>query len=944
MRRRTPMSRPSMWPVALLMGACVGCAAGGAPGSTGAGGAAIGTGGAAGGPSTGTGGATGGGTGGATGGGTGGAGPVDAGAGRGGSSAGGSGGAGAGGSAGSGGVTGAGGSATGAGGSATGAGGSATGTGGSTPPGLPAFPGADGAGALIKGGRGGTVYHVTRLDTDYSDVTPGTLRYGLTQLTGARTIVFDVSGVISLGRAAVAGWDSGGNGWDTQSRLNIPADVTIAGQTAPGPIIIMGGTVNANANDIILRNVTFAPGYGNRSFNEPTRVPVVGDFPDSYTYDAIDISATGVMIDHITAVYATDETVSMNELASNVTVQFSNIAQGQNYPQADAEATSLTYTGHALGSLFQAGSNAKVSILHNLYAHLKGRLPRVGTEATALTTAGVGAYNDFRNNVFYNWMSTAGTGAAAQASQNNFINNFYLAGNGGDNPVGGTSTALATTAGGTAIFNGDDATLTKVFHAGNFKDINRDGDALDGVALTNADFTGSAIQTAAFTQAPYYGVTATATAAFTQVLNVVGARWWARAAIDTRIINETRTGTGKIIAWADDPFNTDPQEGVEWRSLRATPLTARPAGFDTDNDGMPDAWELAHGLNPSVADNNGDFDNDGYTNLEEYINEIAAWPAVASVLFRGTRSTRFAEIHNWTVDPHADASPASARNGAPAAAPWQPNRYDVAQIRTGTAVVDAVGQHAGTLQVAAAHAGVATLNITGGWLEVADRLEIGAWSPTLAGARAAWPDTRPGRTRVAGAGVTNQTGGTLFVGRAIVMGGPADGGRAAPPATLRLSGGRLVTPALLRAGAGGRFDFTGGTLQAGRVGFDLVDQGGTIAPGPAAAGKTGRTDVLSNLIINQGTLAIDVQPSAADLVSVTGRARLGGALEMKPIAGYAPRPGDSWTILVAAGGVTGTFARVTPGYSVRVVGDRVVVTFGAPAPLAGAARPARGPG
>ena len=87
------------------------------------------------------------------------------------------------------------------------------------------------------------------------------------------------------------------------------------------------------------------------------------------------------MIDHVTTIYATDETVSMNELANNVTIQYCNISLGQNYPQADAEARGVIYTGHALGSLLQAGSNAKISVLHNLYAHLKGRLPRVGTEA-----------------------------------------------------------------------------------------------------------------------------------------------------------------------------------------------------------------------------------------------------------------------------------------------------------------------------------------------------------------------------------------------------------------------------------------------------------------------------------------------------------------------------------------------------------------------------------
>src|SRR4029079_2615403 len=227
-------------------------------------------------------------------------------------------------------------------------------------------------------------------------------------VTGARTVVFDVSGVIHLGRAAVSGWDANGNGWDTASRLNVPSDTTIAGETQPGPIIIMGGTIKPGGNNIIIRNVTVAAGYGNRSFDEPGNPPTSGDFPDSYVSTSLGIRATNVMLDHVTAIYGTDETVSMNELANNITVQFCTIAQGQNYPQADAEASGVEYTGHALGSLFQAGSNAKISVVHNLYAHLKGRLPRVGTETSALATAGVGPYNDFRNNVIYNWLGTAG--------------------------------------------------------------------------------------------------------------------------------------------------------------------------------------------------------------------------------------------------------------------------------------------------------------------------------------------------------------------------------------------------------------------------------------------------------------------------------------------------------------------------------------------------------
>ena len=716
-----------------------------------------------------------------------------------------------------------------------------TGGTGTTGP-LPAFPGADGAAARITGGRRGAVYHVTKLDTDYNDMAVGTLRYGLTMLTGPRTIVFDVSGVIHLGRTAVAGWNANGNGWDTASRLNIPSDTTIAGQTAPGPIIIMGGVTKPGGNNIIIRNVMFAPGYGTRNFADPDGGPTAGDFPDSYVYDALDISGTNVMIDHVTTIYATDETVSMNELANNVTVQFSTIALGQNYPQADAEASGVSYTGHALGSLLQAGSNAKISVLHNLYAHLKGRLPRVGTEASVLTVAGVGAFNDFRYNVFYNWLGTAGTGSGSQPSQNNFIGNFYLAGPGGDNPSGGTSTAVTTASGGTSIFSGSDATNTKVYHSGNLKDVNKDGDASDGTALANSDFGSSAFQGAAYTQTPYYGATETAQNALTRVLDYTGARWWSRGAVDTRLVSETRAGTGKIVAWADDPFNSSASEGTEWRALVATPAMSRPAGFDTDNDGMPDTWETMHGLNPTVADDNGDADGDGYTNLEEYINEIAAWPATAQLMFRGTRSLRWAEIENWNV------------RGAPATAIWQPSVHDTAVIAAGTAIVDAVGQHAGVVQVAAPEA----------------------------------QHGRAGRWRWPAAGSRSPAGWTSAA-------------RAAAAARVELTGGVLDVARMEKGHGAARFAFTGGTLHAGVVGFDLVDDGGVIAPGRRGGG-IGRMRIAANLVINRGALAIGIAGRVHDTVDVAGVARLGGALTVDTRGGFRPRPGDAWTILRADAG------------------------------------------
>ncbi|WP_428937971.1 hypothetical protein [Fontivita pretiosa] len=572
---------------------------------------------------------------------------------------------------------------------------------------IPAFPGADGAAGTVSGGRGGVVYHVTRLDASFADNAPGTLRYGLNDANfpaGPRTIVFDVAGVINLGRS-VAGWDGNGNGWDTQSRFTIPSNITLAGQTAPGRVIIMGGVTKPGSNNII-RNITFAPGYGNRNFNEPGKPPTPGDFPDSYVYDALDISATNVMIDHVTTVYATDETISANELAGNVTIQYSNIAQGQNYPQADAEAGTLTYTGHALGSLLQGGSNAKFSVHHNLYAHLKGRLPRVGSEV------GTGAHNDFRNNVFYNWLGTAGTGGAGQPSFNKFVGNFYLAGPGGEDPVGGTSTLTTSRSGGTGIFSGNNSTGTRVFHLGNLKDINKDGDALDGVALSNSDFGSSTFVTDSAFSVPYFGVTDSATVAFNRVLSYAGANWWMRDAvidtIDERIAHEARTGTGRIVAWADDPFNPDPNEGVEWRAMLNTPVVSRPAGFDTDGDGIPNAWEIAHGLNPNAPSNNGDFDSDGYTNLEEYINELAEWPAPTPITFSGATSNRYAQITNWDIV-------------------WQPSKYDTARITTGTVLVDAVGQHAGTLLVGGGGAS-ATLSLNAGWIRAHKLVRVGETS------------------------------------------------------------------------------------------------------------------------------------------------------------------------------------------------------------------------
>ena len=716
---------------------------------------------------------------------------------------------------------------------------------------LPAFPGADGAAAYLTGGRGGTVYHVTRVDRNFSDRARGTLRYGLDDSNfpadEPRTIVFDVAGTFWLGRFGAERGHH--NGWDSQSRLNLGSHITIAGQTSPGPVVIMGGVVKANGTNTILRNVTIAPGYGMRSFEKPDENPPVlpmhGDFPDSYVFDAIDISGQGIMIDHVTTVYATDETISVNEQADDVTIQYSTIAQAQNYPQADAEGGG-SFTGHGLGSLIQPGSGANISVHNNLYAHIKGRMPRVGTERDDLTDPDVGGFNDFRNNLFYNWFGTAGQGAGGQPSQNNFVNNFYLAGPGGDDVGGGRIPEIVQRDGGTSIFS--PSSLTQVFADGNVRDVNRDGDADD---VSDATF-GRRLQEAPFLETPFHGPTVSATDAYDRVLNYVGDRWWDRSEVDERLTNEVRSGTGRIMAWADDPFNDDPAEGVEWRNLlalRSNPRAAFewPDDWDTDRDGMPNVWEARHNLPIDMANNNGDFDTDGYTDLEEYLNQIAAWPAPHPLEFTGETNRRYAQSENWHVT-------------------WQPSHRDRVVIREGTsAVVDAVGQHAGDVQI------LGSLSIEDGWLEV-------------------------GR-------VTGEADG------GVVIGDPEN----ASPAELILSGGELVTRRLERQ-PNGRFDFVGGTLRVEEVDFDLTVNGGILSPGWDVGEATIRGDVQFS---DQSILRIQLAETDNDRLVVEGDLVFDEGTTLAVVPTGKAIAETSVLIATYGGELHGEIDIVTDGYSIE---------------------------
>jgi hypothetical protein len=450
---------------------------------------------------------------------------------------------------------------------------------------LPAFPGAGGEGMYVTGGRSGDVYHVTNLNDSGS----GSLRYGLTSATKARTIVFDVSGVINL------------SGYLSVSRPNI----TIAGQTAPDAgIVIRNYGAGIGASNVIMQHLRIRPGDAQKG-------------PGKFTEDSLNIGASHVMVDHCSTSWGIDENLSCNAgSAHDISVQYCVIAEGLDQTGLFHGAWDSAYnpggTGHhSMGSLIKPGSgNGVVSYHHNLWANNYNRCPAVGTYGSSQTLK-----VDIRNNVIYNNRQNGYSSGDSLWVQMNYVGNYVLSG-----PE--TSYGQAFTA--------YQANHMTIYQSGNRIDTNRNN-VLDGVdsgfSMISGVYTRSESPIAMRPVA-----TQTADEAYDGVLSSAGAFFWNRDSVDERIVNDVVSDTGKII---------DSQEEVG--GYPVLPVVNRPADWDTDMDGMPNFWELANGMNPSLADNNGDLDGDGYTNLEEYLHYAAIpEPGTISLLLLG------AGIGPWT--------------------------------------------------------------------------------------------------------------------------------------------------------------------------------------------------------------------------------------------------------------------------------------------------------
>jgi hypothetical protein len=311
-----------------------------------------------------------------------------------------------------------------------------------------------------------------------------------------------------------------------------------------------------------------------------------------YEPDALWVAgSSNVIVDHVSAGWSVDETLSVTHGSNNVTVQWSTITE------------SLRNAGHSkgahgYGSLINGGA---ITYHHNLYAHHDSRNPRPGSwEGGTLNF-------DFRNNVVYDWGGQAGYNGDEPGVVNmNYVGNYLVAGP-------STSSSKLTN----AFAVGD--TPTFIYQSGNKIDGTRDG-TLNGTTGTDGGWSMFSNETAANKRTSPHALTLVTTqsaeAAYASVLDQAGAMPWNRDATDERVIADVRNGTGSLV---------DTQNAADWNALLNALAVFRPAGWDTDGDGMPNAWEAANGFNSSLADHNL-VQGDGYTALEHYLNSITAVP------------------------------------------------------------------------------------------------------------------------------------------------------------------------------------------------------------------------------------------------------------------------------------------------------------------------------
>ena len=419
----------------------------------------------------------------------------------------------------------------------------------------PAFPGALGAGAMTRGGRGGKVLLVTNL----RDSGPGSFRKAV-ETPGPRTVVFRVAGYIEL---------------QSPIRVSRP-NITIAGQSAPGAGVCLKNysLQIGNTQQVIIRHIRCRPG---------DKTSAAGEM------DAITIwDSQHVILDHCSATWSTDECLSVTRQSDNITVQACLIAEA--------------LTSHSMGSII-GGDGGRISFINNLYASNRSRNPRISALIVkANQPLAKSPTIDFRNNVVYNWSYSAGYAGGSdpnikEATRVNMVANYYRPGP--DTRPGRQQ----------EVFRVNPGAVTELFISQN---------VLHGFSQATADNTllikqmGGVLkrmnQPHKLPQVPAQ----TATVSYQRVLREAGAVLPVRDAIDRRIVSGVRNGNGRQIGSKDQtpgwlPLNSAApavdrdQDGMPdtWEEqYRLDRQDATDHRSDPDGDGYTNLEEWLNGTSP----------------------------------------------------------------------------------------------------------------------------------------------------------------------------------------------------------------------------------------------------------------------------------------------------------------------------------------------------------
>ena len=514
----------------------------------------------------------------------------------------------------------------------------------------PAFPGAEGHGRYTAGGRGGKIVHVTNLN----DSGTGSFRQAV-KGSDKKIVVFDVAGVIALA-----------------SDVSIGANTTILGQTAPAPgITLRYYTVNPNGNNIVMRFIRIRRGE-EKDVNDGADASTARHF-------------TGMMIDHCSMSWSIDEVASFYD-NNNFTMQWCTVGE------------SLNNAGHGKGAHGYGGiwGGKLASFHHNLICHVNNRSPRFnGARYDWTGYTGNQRYSefqwenavqseivDFRNCVIYNCGN--GCYGGPGGGYVNMINNYYKTG-----PAGSTSRTTQISVANSTSASGYEKywDMTSRYYIKGNRVNNSESYDWSNIAYDSGVQT---INGERYTQDPnhYYGsnvtyvkntsgtdcvkikldqpteagtvTTHTANQAFNKVLGYAGASL-VRDNVDERYMTEAKNGTATYTgSVTGKKGRIDKVSDVNGYTEANFGTGSRETGFDSDNDGIPDAWETANGLNPNNATDASQFTLDPkkyYSNLEVYANSL-----VQDIMLSGNADAETTVDDYYPAYTKEDGTPVAAIN------------------------------------------------------------------------------------------------------------------------------------------------------------------------------------------------------------------------------------------------------------------------------------------